>query len=130
MWQKLYCFGSWLSGLSNRDQGWVLFDAQTTSKTAIRQGGRRPTLGSIIKELAKLEKLNLLILDDWGLQPLDTPAKLSLLQLIEDRHGKNSTIITSQLPVAQWRPTLGSITLTNLPWLMPSWIDSCNKYIV
>ena len=75
--------------------------------------------GSIIKELAKLEKLNLLILDDWGLQPLDTPAKLSLLQLIEDRHGKNSTIITSQLPVAQWfdyinEPTLADAILDRL----------------
>jgi len=49
--------------------------------------------GSIIKELAKLEKLNLLILDDWGLQPLDTPAKLSLLQLIEDRHGKMQLLL-------------------------------------
>jgi len=75
--------------------------------------------GSIIKELAKLEKLNLLILDDWGLQPLDTPAKLSLLQLIEDRHGKNATIITSQLPVAQWfeyinEPTLADAILDRL----------------
>ena len=75
--------------------------------------------GSIIKELAKLEKLNLLILDDWGLQPLDTPAKLSLLQLIEDRHGRNATIMTSQLPVAQWfdyiaEPTLADAILDRL----------------
>jgi DNA replication protein DnaC len=75
--------------------------------------------GSIIKELSKLEKLNFLILDDWGLQPLDTPAMLSLLQLIEDRHGKNSTIITSQLPVAQSfdyinEPTLADAILDRL----------------
>ncbi len=69
--------------------------------------------GSIIKELAKLEKLNLLILDDWGLHPLNTEAKLSILQLIEDRHGKNSTIITSQLPVAQWFDYIAEPTLAD-----------------
>lgn len=48
-----------------------------------------------------------------GLQPLDTPAKLSLLQLIEDRHGKNETIITSQLPVAQWFEYINEQTLAD-----------------
>ena len=100
--------------MSNWYQSRVLFNAQTTSKLQFARAD-----GSIIKELAKLEKLNLLILDDWGLQPLDTPAKLSLLQLIEDRHGKNSTIITSQLPVAQWfdyisEPTLADAILDRL----------------
>lgn len=69
--------------------------------------------GSIIKELAKLEKINLLILDDWGLQVLETSTKLSLLQLIEDRHGRNSTIITSQLPVAQWFDYINEPTLAD-----------------
>jgi len=69
--------------------------------------------GSIIKELSRLEKLQLLILDDWGLHPLDTSAKLSLLQLIEDRHGKSSTIITSQLPVAQWFDYIAEPTLAD-----------------
>jgi DNA replication protein DnaC len=64
--------------------------------------------GSYIKELAKLEKTQLLILDDWGLQPLDTQTKLTLLQIIEDRHGKAATVITSQLPVAQWFDRSGS----------------------
>ena len=47
--------------------------------------------GSYIKELARIEKYHLLILDDWGIQPLDTGARLAILQLIEDRHGKAST---------------------------------------
>ncbi|MER0442963.1 ATP-binding protein, partial [Emticicia sp. W12TSBA100-4] len=53
---------------------------------------------SISKELARIEKMHLIILDDWGLQPLDNPMKITLLQMIEDRHGRASTIITSQLP--------------------------------
>lgn len=69
--------------------------------------------GSYIKELAKLEKTQLLILDDWGLQPLDTQTKLTLLQIIEDRHGKAATVITSQLPVAQWFDYIAEPTLAD-----------------
>jgi DNA replication protein DnaC len=74
---------------------------------------------SISKELARIEKLNLIILDDWGLQPLDNSMKITLLQMIEDRHGRASTIITSQLPVAQWfdyiaEPTLADAILDRL----------------
>lgn len=69
--------------------------------------------GSYIKELARLEKTQLLILDDWGLQPLDTQTKLTLLQIIEDRHGKAATVITSQLPVAQWFDYIADPTLAD-----------------
>ncbi len=54
------------------------------------------------KEIRKIERQDLLILDDFGLQPLDNISRLALLEIIEDRHGKNSTIITSQLPVSSW----------------------------
>lgn len=75
--------------------------------------------GTIIKELAKLEKVQLLILDDWGMHPLDNQTKLFLLQIIEDRHQKAATIITSQLPVASWfeyinEPTLADAILDRL----------------
>ena len=69
--------------------------------------------GSYIKELAKIEKTQLIILDDWGIQSLDTQAKLTLLQIFEDRHGKATTIITSQLPVAQWFEYLNEPTLAD-----------------
>ncbi len=68
---------------------------------------------SYSRELARLEKHHLLILDDWGLQPLDQQAKLSLLQIMEDRHGKGSTIITSQLPVSGWYDYIGEPTLAD-----------------
>ena len=51
--------------------------------------------GSFRKEMDRIENKNLLILDDWGLTPLDTAARLALLQIIEDRHSRYSTIITS-----------------------------------
>jgi DNA replication protein DnaC len=69
--------------------------------------------GTYMKELAKLEKIQLLILDDWGLQPLDPMTKLTLLQIIEDRHGRASTIITSQLPVVAWFDYLAEPTLAD-----------------
>ena len=69
--------------------------------------------GSYSKELAKLERLHLLILDDWGLQAMDLNAKMAVLQIIEDRHGKHSTIITSQLPVSAWYDYIGEPTLAD-----------------
>ena len=58
--------------------------------------------GSILQELKKIERTELLILDDFGLQPLDTTARNLLMDIIEDRHGKKSTIIASQIPVRAW----------------------------
>jgi DNA replication protein DnaC len=69
--------------------------------------------GSYAKELAKLERMQLLILDDWGLQPLDHHAKMAIMQLIEDRHGKYSTVITSQLPINKWYDYLDEPTLAD-----------------
>lgn len=69
--------------------------------------------GSYQKEMSRLERLHLLILDDWGLQPLDQHAQLALLQIMEDRHGKSATIITSQLPVSKWHEYIGDPTLAD-----------------
>jgi DNA replication protein DnaC len=55
--------------------------------------------GTHLKELSKVEKQNALMLDDLGIQPLDAPGRALLLDIIEDRHGKRTTIITSQVPV-------------------------------
>lgn len=69
--------------------------------------------GSFRKEIERIESKQLLILDDWGLTPLDTQAKLALLQIIEDRHNKYSTIITSQLPVNQWHQYIDDNTIAD-----------------
>lgn len=58
--------------------------------------------GVYIKEMLRIEKQDLLILDDFGIHPMDANTRLELLEIIEDRHGKRSTMISSQLPVAKW----------------------------
>ncbi|MDD3962805.1 MAG: IS21-like element helper ATPase IstB [Paludibacter sp.] len=58
--------------------------------------------GTYIKELLRIEKQDLIILDDFGIHPVDANIRLELLEIIEDRHGKKSTLISSQLPVAKW----------------------------
>ena len=69
--------------------------------------------GSYVRELAKIEKQDLLILDDFGMQPLDTQSRAVLMEIIEDRHGKSSLIITSQLPVKQWYEIIGETTVAD-----------------
>lgn len=69
--------------------------------------------GSYGREIAKVEKYDLLILDDFGLQPLDNTARMILLEIIEGRHGRKSTIIASQLPVGKWYEIIGDSTVAD-----------------
>ena len=69
--------------------------------------------GSYIKEIAKIEKQDLLLLDDFALQPFDAPGRAMLMEIIEDRHGKGSTIITSQYPVSTWHDRIGDKTIAD-----------------
>lgn len=69
--------------------------------------------GSYIKLLNHLERQTLIVLDDFGLQPLTQELRLTLLQLLEDRYGKKSIIITSQLPVAKWHEYINDPTLAD-----------------
>lgn len=69
--------------------------------------------GSYMKEIARLEKQQLLILDDFGLQPFDPQSRAALMEIIEDRHGKSSMIITSQLPVNTWHDVIGEKTVAD-----------------
>ena len=69
--------------------------------------------GSILKELKKIERTELLILDDFGLRPLDTTARNLLMDIIEDRHGKKSTIIASQIPVRAWYEAIADQTVAD-----------------
>lgn len=67
--------------------------------------------GSYLKFLKKLQRVNVLILDDLGLAPLSDPEKQDLMEIIEDRHGSGSTIVTSQLPISGWHAYLGGSLL-------------------
>lgn len=69
--------------------------------------------GSYLKLLNHLERQSLIILDDFGLQPMTQEVKLALLQILEERHGKRSTIITSQLPVAAWYEYINEPTIAD-----------------
>lgn len=69
--------------------------------------------GSYVKILNQIEKIPLLILDDFGLQPLDQNLRLALLQILEDRYGKRPIVVASQLPVSEWYNYLGEPTLAD-----------------
>nr|WP_269465181.1 ATP-binding protein [Pedobacter sp. PACM 27299] len=63
--------------------------------------------GTYLKELEKLTRMDLLILDDFGLQAFDNQDRETLMDIIDDRHGKRSTIISSQIPVSAWYEIIG-----------------------
>lgn len=63
--------------------------------------------GTYLKELEKLTKAEMLILDDFGLQAFDNQDRETLMDIIDDRHGKKSTIISSQIPVSAWYEIIG-----------------------
>lgn len=69
--------------------------------------GRYPKL---LRELAKVQ---LLILDDWGLMPINDETRRDLLEILDDRHNQRSTLVTSQLPVDTWHDYLGEPTLAD-----------------
>ena len=69
--------------------------------------------GTIINELKKIERADMLILDDFGLQPFDQGGRSFLMDIIEDRHGKHSTMIASQIPVKDWYDVIGETTIAD-----------------
>lgn len=69
--------------------------------------------GSYLKELNRLQRLELLIIDDFGLEVLDSENRLSLLEILEDRHGRCSTIFVSQLPLSKWHEVIGEDTIAD-----------------
>ena len=69
--------------------------------------------GTYPRFLAKLAKVDVLILDDWGLVPLGDLERRDLLEIIEDRYGNRSTILTSQLPIERWHNHVGEATIAD-----------------
>ena len=69
--------------------------------------------GTFLKMITSLEKNDLIILDDFGLQPMDTNTRLALLQILEERYDCKSVIIASQLPITKWYEYIGDVTLAD-----------------
>ena len=69
--------------------------------------------GRYAKLLASLAKTSVLVIDDWGVSKLSAENRRDLLEIIEDRHGLSSTIVTSQLPVKNWHAVIGDPTLAD-----------------
>ena len=69
--------------------------------------------GSYPKRMAALAKTDVVVLDDWGLAKLIPEQQRDLLEILEDRHGTHSTLVTSQLPVDKWHDIMGDPTLAD-----------------
>ncbi|WDE03229.1 ATP-binding protein [Thalassomonas viridans] len=69
--------------------------------------------GSYSKVLQSLSKVDLLILDDWGLEPLSAVQRNDLMEIMDDRHGQASTLMISQLPTDKWYQAIGDNTLAD-----------------
>ena len=66
--------------------------------------------GRYARIMRSLTGAQLLILDDWGLEPLDAGARRDLYEILEERYGRRSTILTSQVPVDKWHDVIGDPT--------------------
>ena len=69
--------------------------------------------GSYARLLARFARMDVLVLDDWGLAPVKDIERRDLLEIMEDRHGLRSTIWTSQIPIAQWHDHVGDPTIAD-----------------
>lgn len=114
-----------ISGLTGSGKTWL---ACALGNAACRQGFsvlyvRLPRLfeelriahgdGSFTRRLAALAKTDLLLIDDWGLAPPSAAERSDLLEVLDDRVGSRSTLITSQLPIEHWHEYLGEPTLAD-----------------
>lgn len=91
--------------------GYKVFYASTAKLLSILKMAKAD--GSHIRELHRIEKQDLLILDDFGIQSFDAGARGMLMDIVEDRHGKHSTIIASQVPVKNWYDVIGEQTVAD-----------------
>src|SRR3712207_6311137 len=69
--------------------------------------------GRYARMLKSLARVRLLILDDWGITPLIAEQRRDLLEIVDDRHGRASTIVTGQLPVERWHEHIGNPTIAD-----------------
>ena len=94
-------------GVPGRFLGAVPARPRLFAELATARGeGRLPRL------MAMLERTRLLIIDDWGPEPLTADQRRDLLEIVDDRYEKGSLLITSQVPVSRWHELIGDSTLS------------------
>lgn len=82
--------------------------------------------GTFVKLLNQLEKTSLLILDDFGLAPMEQNTRLALLQILEDRYAKRSIMIASQIPINKWHEAINEPTLADA--IMDRLMANANRF--
>jgi len=102
--------GSALGNLACEHGYKVLYQITGRILAALKKAKRD---GTYLKYLSKLYNTDLLILEDFGLSTFDNESRLALLDIMEDRHGRKSTIFLSQLPVASWHGVIGDSTIAD-----------------
>ena len=96
------------SSLSERLQRKILPASAPHTRIDTGQGGWQ--LQFVLKAIASLD---LLIIDDWGLEPLNAATRNDLLEIMDDRYQQSATIMISQLPTEQWYDVIGDNTLAD-----------------
>ena len=99
-----------LATLSFDERLGLLVDAEWLARENKRLARADGTYGRL---LGKLARMDVLLLDDWALAPVQDQERRDLLEILEDRYGSRSTIVTSQLPPAQWHDHIGEPTLAD-----------------
>ena len=82
--------------------------------------------GTYLKLLDQLQKMQLIIFDDFAIQPLTDDTRLALLQILEDRYGQKATVVASQLPVDKWHEYINQPTMADA--ICDRWLLSLSKY--
>jgi DNA replication protein DnaC len=93
-----------------RDNRSVLYQRLPRLFDALALGRGDGRHARLIKNLGRVD---LLILDDWGLAPMNAERRRDLLEIMDDRHGRGSTVVTSQLPVEHWHEIIGDPTIAD-----------------
>jgi len=88
--------------------------ALSACPAALRGPGARPRRWPPRPAPEDLGRVDLLILDDWGLTVLAPSQRIDLLEVLEDRHGRGATLVTSQIPIEQWHDVIGDPSLADV----------------
>ena len=91
----------------------VLYSNTARLTTQLKQAKKE---GRIIKELERIEQAYLVILVDFGLQVLDAQSRSILMDIMEDRHDRKSTMVVGQVPVSSWNEVIGDATMADASW--------------